>query len=617
MRLLLFILFFMPAGILSAQTNISGIVNSYHKVVEVISTKACVRVDNTSGLTFNDLVLIIQMKGATVSTSNSSAFGSVSNMQNAGNYEISTICSIRGDSVFLFKQLVQSYTVSDKVQLVRIPQYSTAIVTDSLKAMSWDSTSGKGGVLAILASDDLILNAPLSANKAGYKGGAYVLSDNTCFNFFAANNYAYDPTNTTPQDGAYKGESVTSLPISQSGGKGAAANGGGGGNNHNNGGGGGANLSAGGLGGGNSSAAGCTVANAGRGGYALNSNSGAKFFMGGGGGAGHANSGVPTTGGGNGGGIIFIFANNLVSNGYKIMANGGDGGNTLGDGASGGGGGGTILLNVNNYADALNIEAKGGKGGDENDDFISQRCYAEGGGGSGGAVYLKTSTPGGIINVSGGVKGSRLNSLNCAAIVAGTNGTIGSVFPNYSYIQSSTLSSFCGGNALDVQLKSFMVKARGNDALISWQVDLNETVTMNLERKKEGGAWEKIYSMVPVSTIRDYKYDDLNLSPGNYHYRLQWIEMNGSKKYSAIRTVSIGNAAMTIFPNPASRMLTINYGFQKGKSLKIYNSIGEVVFQKKILKDENFIVIDVSGFSRGMYFAQIDGRRIRFLVNRD
>lgn len=615
MRLLLFILLFMLAGNLSAQTNISGIVNSYHKVVEVISTKACVRVDNTSGLSFNDLVFIIQMKGATVSTSNSSAFGTVSNMQNAGNYEIGTICSIRGDSVFLFKQLVQSYTVNDKVQLVRIPQYSTAIVTDSLKAMTWDSASGKGGVLAIFASDDLILNAPISANKSGYKGGAYVLSDNTCYNFFAANNYAYDPTSTTPQDGAYKGESITSLPVSQSGGKGAAANGGGGGNNHNNGGGGGANLSAGGLGGGNSSAAGCTVANAGKGGYALNSNSGAKFFMGGGGGAGHANSGMPSTGGGNGGGIIIIFANNLVSNGYKIMANGGDGGNTLGDGASGGGGGGTILLNINNYADAVNIEAKGGKGGDENDDFISQRCYAEGGGGSGGALYLKTSAPAGIINVSGGIKGARLNSLNCAAIVAGTNGTNGITVANYNYIQSTTLSSFCGGTALDVQLTDFMVKVRGNDALISWQVNLsNETINMDLERKKEGRTWEKIFSMQPVSNVPVYRYDDLGLSAGDYQYRLRWTEMNGSIKYSTLRTASIGPNAMTIYPNPASGTATIGYAFQKGKLLKIYNSIGEVVFEKKILKDENFMALDLSRFTRGMYYVGIDEKRVRFLI---
>ena len=97
------------------QTPVSGIVNSYYKVIEVVIPKSCVRVGNAAGLGLNDQVLIIQMKGASISTANSAAFGSVSNLQNAGNYEIGTVCSIRGDSVFLFKQLAQSYTVSDLV----------------------------------------------------------------------------------------------------------------------------------------------------------------------------------------------------------------------------------------------------------------------------------------------------------------------------------------------------------------------------------------------------------------------------------------------------------------------------------------------------------------------
>ncbi|MES2882157.1 MAG: hypothetical protein V4676_08420, partial [Bacteroidota bacterium] len=126
MRLYPFILLFLPHFV-GAQTNISGIVNSYHKVTEIVTAKACVRVDNTVGLVTNDLVMIVQMKGATINLTNTSSFGSVTAMNNAGNYELGTICSIRGDSVFLFKEIFQSYTVSDKVQLVKIPQYNSAI----------------------------------------------------------------------------------------------------------------------------------------------------------------------------------------------------------------------------------------------------------------------------------------------------------------------------------------------------------------------------------------------------------------------------------------------------------------------------------------------------------
>src|SRR5215813_3250288 len=54
----------------AAQTNISGIVNSYYKVIDIIPAKACVRLNTTAGLAQNDKALLIQMKGATINTSN-------------------------------------------------------------------------------------------------------------------------------------------------------------------------------------------------------------------------------------------------------------------------------------------------------------------------------------------------------------------------------------------------------------------------------------------------------------------------------------------------------------------------------------------------------------------
>ena len=210
--LLLFPLIFM------GQTPISGIVNSYHPLVEVIPAKACVRVNPVAGLSVNDLVMIIQMKGASVGTLNNSTFGSVSSLNDAGNYELNTICSIRGDSVFLYRQLLNNYSVTEKVQLVRIPQYTSALVQDSLKALPWDSASGQGGVLAISVAEDLILNDVISADGKGYAGGAYRTSNSTCSNFFAANNYYYNAGVLSPQDGACKGESVCSLGATYSGG---------------------------------------------------------------------------------------------------------------------------------------------------------------------------------------------------------------------------------------------------------------------------------------------------------------------------------------------------------------------------------------------------------------
>jgi hypothetical protein len=63
-RLILFLSLYFHFSIAYSQTtNISGVVNSYYQVVQIIPAKAGVRVSNITGLNMNDKVMIIQMKG--------------------------------------------------------------------------------------------------------------------------------------------------------------------------------------------------------------------------------------------------------------------------------------------------------------------------------------------------------------------------------------------------------------------------------------------------------------------------------------------------------------------------------------------------------------------------
>jgi hypothetical protein len=380
------------------------------------------------------------------------------------------------------------------------------------------------------------------------------------------------------------------------------ANGGGGGNNHNNGGAGGSNSSAGGNGGGNSSTSGCTVSNPGKGGYALSNNSGAKLFLGGGGGAGHANSGLPSTGGGRGGGILFIQANTLYSNGYKILSNGQDGGNTLGDGASGGGGAGSVILNINSYADAINIEAKGGNGGSENDDATSGKCYGEGGGGSGGVIYFKGSVPAGISTVAGGAKGNKLNSLNCGTITAGTAGSNGTTVTNYSFTESSTLSNSCG-TVLPVGLLNFSASNSMNTVIIEWKTADNAPGTKAfLERNWNNSSWSVLQSYTLSSSTAQYRYEDRDLPAGLYQYRLKIVKADGSLSFSNISTARLtGNISLFVFPNPASSQLTIVHPFEAGTELSMINAMGQLVWNKKILSTVPIIRQDISFLPKGVY----------------
>src|ERR1051326_1783232 len=151
------------------QTNISGVVNSYYKVLEVIPAKACVRLNTVTGLARLQKTLLVQMKGASVITTNTSTFGDTTSLNDAGNYELAIICSINGDSVFMLHTFLNNYTVADKVQLVKFAEYYSADVTDTVKAASWNNTNGTGGVIAISVAQDLTLHAPVYADSSGFR----------------------------------------------------------------------------------------------------------------------------------------------------------------------------------------------------------------------------------------------------------------------------------------------------------------------------------------------------------------------------------------------------------------------------------------------------------------
>lgn len=607
-------LWMLPCTLFS-QTNISGIVNTYHKVTGIDYASSGLKLDNVSGIAVNDRVMIIQMKGAAVNTTiNSGSFGTVTSLNQAGNYELATVCGVHDDSVFLLQQLLRTYTVTDKVQLVKIPKYTSANVTGPLEAAVWDSASGKGGVLAIIVSGTLTLNATVSASAKGFKGGSFYKDGGGCATN-AFQNYAYDPRPgsyliySNVQRGAWKGESVSDLPITLSGGKGACANGGGGGNNHNNGGGGGSNLASGGKGGDNLSTTGCAGQQAAIGGNALSSNGGTKIFFGGGGGAGHANNTAVSEGGGYGGGIIFIQAQTLASNGFTISANGSGGGNTFGDGASGGGGGGTIILSITNYTDAVAIEAAGGDGGDVDDELISGRCYGEGGGGGGGIVYFSGLQPAGTVNTAGGIKGAKLNST-CSSNT-GINGSTGTQVINYEFIESTTLSG-CGTMILNADWFYFKVNKSVNTVLLQWAVTSAANTYFIVERRKEG-SWTQL-AQIPASINKaDYSFQDLYVAPGTYQYRLKRIS-NGKVSYSTIQQVMINANKQTIYYDPLTQQLFVQGNIDKSDALMIFGLSGKCVYQKKFMSTAEGWQLNTSFLKKGMYIAKTAKLVAKFIV---
>ena len=403
--------------------GISKIINDYTPVIALNPCTNKLTVEDATKYNAGDTVLIIQMKGAIIDSSNTASFGIVTDYKNAGNYEFNYVKSKAGNIIELKNILTRQYDVPDgKVQLVRVPYFKTAIISDTLTCLTWDGS--KGGVLVLNVKDTLSLNNNIDVTGKGFRKG---IMHNSLINSFSCGlvDYFY-PINTI--DAAGKGESIADVDSTKNAGWGAKASGGGGGMNPNTGGGGGGNGAKGGIGGyGYGLCANyTTIGGWGLGGNGLAYNSVSnKFFLGGAGGAGHCNNGFDDLltntdfDGGNGGGMVLIAAPVISGNGNSIIANGDKAyeltapGYLAHDGMGGGGAGGTVLINTNSFITALQIKINGGKGGDMSSS-ISGGKVGPGGGGAGGVAWFSQNTVPSNVTVqkNGGLNGVILDDSN-------------------------------------------------------------------------------------------------------------------------------------------------------------------------------------------------------------
>lgn len=472
-RFLLFVGCCLFAFLTFAQTPISGIINDYTTISAINSCGNGLTVGDSQGFAIGSEVLIVQMKGAQIIETNTATFGNISNLNQAGHYELAKIVAISGNEVQLENTLIHNYQMNGRVQMVSCPQYTNAEVIAPLTPAPWNGQIG--GILALKVTNEMTFSADIDLRNTGFRGGAStVVNDNNCSWTFNVTDYFYDSNNWR---GSFKGEGIADFINNKEAGRGPQANGGGGGNDHNSGGGGGANGSDGGQGGENEepSLFGCDGHFPGIGGRGLNPDT-TQLFLGGGGGSGHTNNNLETDGG-IGGGMAFILANKIIANNHSILASGESPDlNISQDGAGGAGAGGSIVLLGNEISGDLNIDLNGGTGGSISVNG-SNRCMGPGGGGGGGRLLTNlVGNPMLSVSKNGGQSGLLINSSNSCnnsslGATAGSNGTIESLF---ALPQSDMETIFITNQPTDQTAcvgTSFTIAtaAEGNNLTYQWQ----------------------------------------------------------------------------------------------------------------------------------------------------
>jgi uncharacterized repeat protein (TIGR01451 family) len=384
-----------------------------------------------------DLVLIIQMQDASINSSNSNLYGSgnssllgsgQTSMGSTGLYEYAISTSnvpVTGGSLTLSGKgsgngLINSYVNSaatassgqKRFQVIRVPQYASVTLTNTLTALKWNGTTG--GIVVLDVVGQLNFNGrTIDTTNSGFRAGYSDIH-------YSGPSVASYVAPTASYIGSGKGEGSAGTPRlvwdgtasvdngadgypAGDTGRGAPANAGGGGNTHNTGGGGGGNGGIGGQGGLPWEGYNGPIDGGGRPGLqsSLNTPVPWRLIMGGGGGGGDANNATTGVRGGVGAGIAMIRAGLIVGTG-TIIANGDDGdrGAFSGapDGAGGGGAGGTVLIQARNSSPSANISifVNGGKGGNSANDAGNE--HGPGGGGGGGVVL--SNVPGTSLAIS-------------------------------------------------------------------------------------------------------------------------------------------------------------------------------------------------------------------------
>jgi len=646
-------------GYLKAEAQTAaGVVNSYYQVTAINTTANSITVTDASGLTPGQRVLIIQAKGAAINGANASTFGTITAINDAGNYEFNTICTIAGNTVVFKATLLNPYDPAGLVQLVTIPSYASVVVSGTVSSTPWNPTTGTGGIVVLEATASIYLNADIDVRGQGFLGGAlvnYAIPPYDCEWYIPVNGYYLSLPASGDYTGGEKGEGITAYIAGEEYGMGKLANGGGGGNNNNTGGAGGGNYGAGGAGGqrAGESRFDCQGAYPGIGGVSLAtygySTAANRVFFGGGGGSGHENNGVGLPGG-NGGGIIILSAPAIIGGGGQLLASGvaplnltnTDPTQAEGDGGGGGGAGGTVVLNATSITGAIAVQAQGANG--SNSSNLVNDCTGPGGGGGGGAIW----TAGGSIpaaigaSVTGGSNGvvSAGNSkVACRGLANGaTPGATG--ISQAGYVLPESATNTCVPLALSL-LKYFtgvlgvsgvpgapgvlgVPGAPGDqDVQLSWALNSPSAAStiqsFTVERSTDQLHFTDVSTITASVDSVTYRYTDNTTIGGTLFYRLVWLNNDGQPSYSQIlafdRPLDPSIAMIRLEPNPVSDQLSVNLfsARQETASLRLFAAQGQLLTSNPISLQVGMTSVElpVSNLAAGTYFLVVETKERR------
>ncbi len=214
------------------------------------------------------------------------------------------------------------------------------------------------------------------------------------------------------------------------------------------------------------------------------------------------------------------------------------------------------------------------------------------------------------------------NWVNDLSVVAGEHYLL--VLGDYTSSGASSASVALTGTAgynctssLPIELISFKGICNVNNMTFNWSTasELNNDF-FTLEESLDAISFNKIADVNGAgnsNSVKNYEYFLLNENQNKY-FRLKQTDFDGKFSYSDIITVSCRNSdgiygGITLFPNPATNNLTINFGGEINSKLQVRikdllgRSVKEIIY---MANEITFMNISLNDLNKGIYFIQME-----------
>jgi Secretion system C-terminal sorting domain len=177
---------------------------------------------------------------------------------------------------------------------------------------------------------------------------------------------------------------------------------------------------------------------------------------------------------------------------------------------------------------------------------------------------------------------------------------------------------------LPVHLKYFAAKKMNNGQVqLNWATAAEQNAReFVIERSADGVHFSALTSVAATGNSNiERKYNALDASPlnGRNFYRMQQIDLDGTKAYSNIVMInmSISNASVIVFPNPARGFANINLNNlpEKNNTITVFDITGKAVINQ-VNVTGNTVKLNIAALQSGTYFIKVFTENGQVLQNK-